>query len=49
VVNFPAPAEPCPSETDLELIANLLGDAHPAVQRFVFAWSYCVEGEDRLQ
>ena len=49
IVNFPAPAEPCPAEPDIELIYDLLGENHPTVERLIYAWSYCVEGEERLQ
>lgn len=49
VVNFPAPAEPCPSQEDLDLLADLLGATHPTAERFVYSWSYCTEGEERLQ
>jgi hypothetical protein len=48
-VNFPAPAEPCLTTADLELLADLLGPTHPTVERAVYTWSYCVEGEERLQ
>jgi hypothetical protein len=49
IVNFPAPVEECLSETDLELLADLLGATHPTVERAVYASAYCLEGEARLQ
>ena len=49
IINFPAPAEPCPTEADIELLENLLGTTHPTLERSIYAWSYCVEGEERLQ
>ncbi len=47
VVNFPAPAEPCPTEQDVALACELLPEA--TCQRIVYAWAYCIEGEERLQ
>jgi hypothetical protein len=47
VVNFPAPAEPCLTEADVELVCGLLPEA--TCQRAIYSWSYCVEGEEKLQ
>ena len=49
IVNFPAPAEPCLAEADIELLATLLGETHPTLERAIYSWSYCIEGEGTVE
>jgi hypothetical protein len=49
-VDFPAPAEPCATERDLEIVDDALPDEHDDVlHRLTYTTIYCLEGDERLR